>query len=267
MTLLCTLLLCAQGFSQMLIQHPWAGKRVAYFGDSIIDPGNSDHPNKYWSFLQEWLGITPYVYGVSGNRWRDISRQADKLLQEHGNDFDAILIMMGTNDFNHGLPIGQWWTEKAERVEAATGDPKQKETRMKRLMVYTDSTYCGSINKAMALLKRRWPTKQIVLLTTTHRGYFYAGDRNVQPSEEYQNQIGEYFSTYIEKVKEAANIWAVPVIDLNATSGLYPLFDEGTVYYHKADIDRLHPNDAGHRRLASTLVYQLLALPCSFAAP
>ena len=62
-------------------------------------------------------------------------------------------------------------------------------------------------------------------------------------------------------MKEAGNIWAVPVIDLNALSGLYPMIDEHAQYFNRADTDRLHPNDAGHERLAKTLMQQLLALP------
>ena len=49
--------------------HPWSGKRVAYFGDSISDPRNKASKKKYWTFLQEWLGITPYVYAKSGRMW------------------------------------------------------------------------------------------------------------------------------------------------------------------------------------------------------
>ena len=48
--------------------------------------------------LQEMLGITPYIYGVSGREWNDIPRQAKALLTDHGRDFDAIVILMGTND-------------------------------------------------------------------------------------------------------------------------------------------------------------------------
>ena len=86
--------------AQMVIQHPWQGKRVAYFGDSITDPRNSGSKIKYWGFLQEWLDITPYVYGVSGRQWNNIPAQADKLKAEHGDEVDAILIFMGTNDYN-----------------------------------------------------------------------------------------------------------------------------------------------------------------------
>ncbi len=68
----------------------------------------------------------------------------------------------------------------------------------------------------------------------------------------------------MEAVKEAGNLWAVPVIDLNAVSGLFPMMDEGAVYFKDKEKDRLHPNDEGHRRMAATLVYQLAALPCTF---
>ena len=48
------------------VRHPWAGKRVGYIGDSITDPKNNsnDIRQKYWAYLQQWLGITPYVYGA-----------------------------------------------------------------------------------------------------------------------------------------------------------------------------------------------------------
>lgn len=86
----------------MVQWHPWKGKRVAYFGDSITDPRNSGSKKKYWGFLEDWLGITPYVYGVSGRQWNDIPRQAQKLQEEHGDSVDAILIFIGTNDYNSG---------------------------------------------------------------------------------------------------------------------------------------------------------------------
>lgn len=250
--------------SQMAVTHPWSGRRVAYFGDSITDPKNSGSKKKYWNFLQEWLSITPYVYGRSGRQWNDIPRQANELQKQHGNDFDAIIIFIGTNDFNAGIPIGQWYTESEEQVMAAVHAPKAMATRLKRTMIYTDSTYCGRINKALSTVKRLYPTKQVVLLTPIHRAYFYGGEKNIQPTEEYQNKAGEYFSTYVEKVKEAANIWAVPVIDLNAVSGMFATMDETAVNYHNADTDRLHPNDQGHQRIARTLEYQLLTLPCVF---
>ena len=242
-------------------QHPWQGKRVAYFGDSVTDPRNSGSKKKYWGFLQDWLGITPYVYGVSGRQWNDIPRQAQKLQEEHGDSVDAILIFIGTNDYNAGVPIGEWFTERPEKVMAGIHEPKHMVDRRHRYPVMSDSTYRGRINKALDCVKRMYPQKQIVLLTPIHRAEFYANESNWQPREDYTNQCGEYIDAYVESVKEAGNLWAVPVIDLNALCGLYPLMDEMAPYFHNTENDRLHPNDVGQARMAQTLMMQLLTLP------
>ena len=245
----------------MLQWHPWKGKRVAYFGDSITDPRNNGSKKKYWGFLEDWLGITPYVYGVSGRQWNDIPRQAQKLQEEHGDSVDAILIFIGTNDYNAGVPIGEWFEEKEEQVMAGIHEPKHLVDRRHRYPVMSDSTYRGRINQALDCVKQMYPRKQIVLLTPIHRAEFYANEKNWQPREDYTNQCGEYIDAYVESVKEAGNLWAVPVIDLNALCGLYPLMDEMAQFFKSAENDRLHPNDEGHRRMALTIMQQLSALP------
>ncbi len=244
--------------------HPWMQKRVAYFGDSITDPRNDGSKLKYWNFLQDWLGITPYVYAVSGRQWNDIPRQADKLQAEHGDSVDAILIFIGTNDYNNGVPIGEWYDVKSEEVMYGHGQPKQLVNRQRRYMNMDAATYRGRINIALDKVKRMYPTQQIVLLTPIHRAQFYRNEKNWQITEDYTNQCGIYLEEYIQAVKEAGNIWAVPVIDLNSISGLYPMIDEHAQYFKDAATDRLHPNDKGHERIARTLYCQLAALPCGF---
>lgn len=264
LTALLGLMLAVPATAQSLVAHPWQGRRVAYFGDSITDPKIKASKKKYWGFLQDWLQITPYVYGVSGRQWNDIPRQADKCHAEHGDSIDAIIIFVGTNDFNHSVPIGEWYEEREEMVEAAVGQPKQLVKRLRRTPVMDASTYKGRINIALDHVKRLYPTKQIVVLTPIHRSGFYPNDRNWQPTEEYANGCGEFISAYVEASREAADVWAVPVVDWAALSGLFPLMDEHVVYFNDGATDRLHPNDAGHERLARTLMYQLLALPCVF---
>lgn len=258
------MLLTLPTLAQDVMQHPWKGKRVAFLGDSLTDPRNKGSKTKYWTYLQQWLGIEPYVYGRSGWQWIGMLTQADSLSSQHGNDFDAIVIFCGTNDFNDAVPIGQWFSEAPEQVEAARHEPRAIVTRMKRTPVYNDTTLCGRINWALAQMKKRFPQKQIVLLTPIHRAYFNGGEKNVQPTEEYQNACGEYFDRYIETIKQAGQVWAVPVIDVYSKSGLYPVFDETAVYFHDMQKDRLHPNDEGQKRLARTLYYQLATLPCTF---
>ena len=127
----------------------------------------------------------------------------------------------------------------------------------------------------MAKLKEAYPTKQIILLTPIHRGDAFLTDRNVQPDEMHANGVGEYVDAYIDVIKEAGNVWAVPVIDLNSISGLYPLAESNALYWRRPSLeksentggqrkDRLHPNSEGHLRMARALAYQLLGYPAKF---
>ncbi len=256
--MLCTLTLNSN--AQLMVQHPWQGKRVAYFGDSITDPRNTASNNKYWNWLQKWLGITPYVYAVSGRQWNDIPRQADKLMKEHGDSVDAIIILMGTNDYNNGVRLGKWYDEKEEQVMYGHGKLKEMVTRKRQYLCMDKDTYRGRINIAMDKIKRMYPTKQIVVLTPIHRQNFHLSDTNWQCSEDYTNKCGEYLQAYVDATKEVGNVWAVPVIDLNAVCGLYPMLDEYAQYFNNADNDRLHPNNKGHERMAKALMYQLLGI-------
>ncbi|MDE6491200.1 MAG: SGNH/GDSL hydrolase family protein [Muribaculaceae bacterium] len=251
-------------FPQVPDWHPWKGRNIAYFGDSITDPRNKAASKKYWSWLQEWLGTTPWVYAVSGRTWNDIPRQTNKLIKEHGDEVDAIIILIGTNDFANAVPLGCWYDETEATVTAGLKRQKRDITLRRRTLSTDQSTYRGRINIALSKLKQVYPDKQIVLLTPLHRGGFYLSDTNWQPTEEWPNEAGEYIDAYVEATKEAANVWAVPVIDLNSTSGLFPMADTQARYFADEEIDRLHPNNDGHRRMAATLLYQLGALPAAF---
>ncbi|MDR1380697.1 MAG: SGNH/GDSL hydrolase family protein, partial [Tannerella sp.] len=133
--------------------------------------------------------------------------------------------------------------------------------RKHRTPVMADSTFCGRINRVLSYLKEHFPAKQIVILTPIHRGYAKFGDRNVQPDEQFANGQGLYLDAYIDILKQAGNVWAVPVIDLYSSSGLYPNIDSQVRYISNGETDRLHPNADGHSRIAKTIQYQLLALP------
>lgn len=250
--------------AQQYAWHPWKGKKVAYFGDSITDPNNLPGTSLYWNFLRQWLGITPWVYGVSGREWNDIPRQTDELCKEHSDGVDAILIFCGINDYNNDVPIGEWYYETEDSVVVAVGRPKEKKLRRHRHFSMNPNTFRGRINIALSKLKKMYPTKQIVLLTPIHRAYFYYSDSNIQPDEMYQNGAGLYVDAYVKSVKEASEVWSVPVIDLYGLSGLFPLLDEGALLFNKNDVDRLHPNEEGHARLAKNILYQLATLPCTF---
>jgi lysophospholipase L1-like esterase len=239
----------------------WNGKRVAFLGDSMTDKRRIGTSYIYWEYLEELLGIEPFVYGISGNQWDGIYKQAIKLHQEHQDNVDAILIFAGTNDYNQGIPIGNFFRETIKE----TNHNGKISMRKYRIPCEDDSTFCGRINKAMTYLKNNFPQQQIILMTPIHRGYARFNDKNVQPDENYANAQGLFIDSYISTLKEAATIWAVPVIDLFSLSGLYPLADSHAQYFNQA-LDKLHPNASGDYRLAKTIQYQLLGLPAGFVS-
>lgn len=244
-----------------VIESQWLGKKVAFLGDSITDKCHVGTDKCYWEYLSEILGIEAFSYGVNGNEMKDLIDQAELLHNEMGDTIDAIFIFAGTNDYNSAVPAGEWYDECYREV---TVSGNRTEKRKYRTPVMSDSTFCGRINLLMDYLKTYFPDRQIILLTPLHRGYACFGVNNIQPEESYANACGAYFDEYLARVKEAGNVWSVPVIDLNSISGLYPLNDSQTIYFHDKDSDRLHPGSEGHWRMAMSIAYQLLAFPSDF---
>ena len=162
------------------------------------------------------------------------------------------------------MPLGQWYTETEDTVTAAVHGEKRLYTRKRRTPDYDKNTLRGRINIAVKRLKELYPDKQTVLLTPIHRARAEFSPTNIQPDESWQNICGEYFSAYVEAIKEAGGVWGVPVIDLNAVSGLNPMVKEQQQYFHDPATDLLHPNDKGQLRLAHTIMRQLMSLPVDF---
>ena len=96
---------------------PWTGKKVAFLGDSITDPAQTNRSQRiYWQYLAEDLGLEPHVYAVSGYQWDRVYKAAQKMKGERGGDVDAILIFAGTNDYMNGIPLGEWYDVAEEEV-------------------------------------------------------------------------------------------------------------------------------------------------------
>ncbi len=245
--------------------HPWAGKKIGYIGDSITDPNvGKGVVNHYWKYLQEWLGCTPLVFGRNGAEWKDAPEQINRMYENHGQDVDGILIFLGTNDFNAEIPLGEWFTEEMKKVERGVNGENFMSTRVQRTLSMDSNTLKGRINIAMKRLKELYPTKQIVVMTPIHRAYATFGKNNIQPDENYQNALGLYIDDYVNAIKEVGNVWAVPVVDLNALCGINPMMEEQVQYFLNPKTDRLHPNAEGHRRMAKAIMLQLLTLPCTW---
>ncbi|MCR4825305.1 MAG: SGNH/GDSL hydrolase family protein [Bacteroidales bacterium] len=262
LVLLSIVLTGAPAVAQPLLHSQWEGARVAFLGDSITDARQIASTNNiYWNNLVDILGVEPYVYGISGHRMNQIVGQGERLEREHGQEVDAILVFIGTNDFNGNIPLGEWYTYSMEKT---IDDGPAEVERKHRELVYDDATFRGRANTTLRWLKTHYPDKQIIFLTPIHRAYAKFNDKNIQPPESYANDNGYFIDDYVQAVKEISNVWAVPVIDLNSICGLYPLLDEHAAYFRNPDTDRLHPNTPGQLRMAWSIAYQLLGYPAAF---
>lgn len=241
----------------------WKGKKVVFLGDSITDPAQTNRNAVYWQYLQRDVGIEPYVYAVSGYQWDRIYPMSQKMQKEMGSSVDAILILLGTNDYNAGIPLGEWYDEVEEDVNRR-GNTIRSIRRIRRKNM---GTFRGRINTVMEYLKTSFPDQQIVLMTPLHRGYANFGGSNVQPEESFPNHLGNYVEEYVEAIREAADIWSVPLIDLYRESGLLPANASYAKFFRDGGLqgkDSLHPDSGGHRRMAKVIAAKLAALPPDF---
>lgn len=236
----------------------WEGKRIAVMGDSISDK-RIDWWKHWWKWVGEDLGAEMKVYAVNGRQWNDVPRQTDELTAD-GGDVDAILVFMGTNDFNANVPLGAWWSESLATVDCNARTAAVKH----RVPVMDAGTFRGRINVALDKLKRAYPDRQIVLMTPIRRGYFRCGVTNVRQDDSYANEIGLYLEDYVRAIREAGDVWSVPVIDTYAESGLLPALPSFADCRNRESSDALHPCTEGCRRLALTVAARLRTLPPTF---
>lgn len=234
----------------------WAGRRVALLGDSMTDKRTLG-PDMllWWEYLSQLLGFdATYNYGRSGRQWHQIHGQSQTLWSEHQDQVDAILIFAGTNDYNAGVPIGEFFAY--EEVPVEVKGPKV-EVRKHRIPLMNDSTFCGRINMTLSYLKTQYPDASIVIMTPIHRGYAKFNEKNVQPDEYYCNAQGLFLEDYVDVLKKAAAYWSVPVVDLYANAGIVPNLDSNIKYIQRAANDRLHPSTEGQYRIAKVMQYVL----------
>ena len=212
------------------------GKKILFIGDSITEGiGTTGKDKIYWNLLCKRNEAEAYVNGWSGTRiaryyspdpnFQDTYYATRLDLWER--DVDIVVVFGGTNDFGHG--------------DAPFGTQEDR----------TPNTYCGALHDLMSKLITRYPDAAIVFMTPLHR---------TNEDELINDGIGKRHGPlvrYVDAIIDAAAYYSIPVLDLFRTSGMQPRVP---VIQEKFVPDGLHPNDAGHERLANRLEAFLKAL-------
>lgn len=201
-------------------------KKINFLGDSITEgSGASDHSKCYVSQVAEISGAVCRNYGIGGTRIARQQKPSDNQRYDlyfasrvDGMDTDADIVVLfgGTNDYGHGdAPLGC--------MDDRTPD-----------------TFYGGLHTLYRSVIEKYPEAVIVVLTPTHR-----------LNEENLNINDASLKTYVNIIREVAEYYSLPVLDLFKTSGIQP---EVGIMRHNYMPDGLHPNDAGHRILAKKVV-------------
>ena len=207
-------------------------KKINFLGDSITEgDGVSSPDKKYVSvFERKYMPAAARNYGICGTR---IARQRVTCpqfpdffdldfcsrVEKMDSDADIVVVFGGTNDFAHGdAPMGCF-------------DDR------------TPDTFYGACHTLMTSLIEKYPEAVIVFITPTHR--------------EGENDLIPQLCEYVNAIKECANFYSIPVLDLFATAGIYP-----QIKAHKEAFcpDGLHPNDKASEMIADRLANFLLRL-------
>ena len=202
------------------------GTKINFLGDSITEgAGTSSHDKMFTMLIEREYGAICQNYGIGGTR---IARQKTPTeekwdrdfisrVPEMDNDADIVVVFGGTNDFGHGdAPLG---------------------TMSDR----TPYTFYGALHCLYTALVEKYPDVPVVILTPLHRWNEDSpkGDNKPEP-------VGT-LKEYVNIIREGAEYYSFPVLDLYKESGLQP---KVPVIQQKYVPDGLHPNDDGNAILA-----------------
>ena len=202
------------------------GTKINFLGDSITKgAGTSSHDKMFTMLIEREYGAICQNYGIGGTR---IARQKTPTeekwdrdfisrVPEMDNDADIVVVFGGTNDFGHGdAPLG---------------------TMSDR----TPYTFYGALHCLYTALTEKYPDVPVVILTPLHRLNEDSpkGDNKPEP-------VGT-LKEYVNIIREVAEYYSFPVLDLYKESGLQP---KVPVIQQKYIPDGLHPNDDGNAILA-----------------
>lgn len=211
------------------------GLKINFLGDSITQGvGTSKEDKVYHAVLKKEAGLAEARnYGISGTRFAiqkgtekrpkddyvDINSFCERF-EKMDDDADVVVVFGGTNDYGHGdAPLGNF-------------DDRNPDT------------FYGACHYLFSGLIRKYLGKPIVIMTPLHR----INELKV-PDIKLPGDYGS-LKVYVNIIREVAEFYSLPVLDLFSVSSLQPEIKEIQENYIP---DGLHPNDEGNAVIAHKL--------------
>lgn len=212
--------------------------KINFLGDSITEGHGVQPEESFVGLVAAQTGAVCRNYGIGGTRIAKQRIPSEKSrwdldfcsrVEEMDADADVIVVFGGTNDYGHG--------------DAVMGTMADR----------TPNTFYGALHTLYTSLLQKYPDSVIVVATPLHRVNDGIG---ISPSGLYV--LAYPLKSYVDVIREVAEYYSLPVLDLYANSGLQPKVD---IINQRYFLDGLHPNPAGHRVLARQMLAFLHSCP------
>lgn len=207
--------------------------KINFLGDSITEGSGADADKIFCALLEKNYGAICRNYGIGGTR---IARQTVlatdytqrdydfiQRVEKMDKDADLVAIFGGTNDYGHG--------------DSAMGNFDDRS-------VYT---FYGALHTLYTDIITAFPKSTIIVFTPLHR----------DNEEKIVREGGAHLLDYVNAIREVAQYYSLPVLDLFSVSGLQPSIPVMKQMYMP---DGLHPNNAGHAILTKKIASFIKAL-------
>ena len=197
-------------------------KKINFLGDSITEGvGASCYDKCYVARFAQMTGAQVRNYGICGTRfarrrvpYSNPNFDRDFCGRYEDMDDDADIIVVFGGTNDYG------------HGDAPLGQMEDRDVW----------SFYGACHVLFSGLITKYPDKTIVILTPMHR----MTEQNKAPG----------LRAFVQAEREVAEYYSLPVLDLWARLGIQPLVPAQKALYLA---DMVHPNDAGHEKIACTL--------------
>ena len=199
-------------------------KKWVCFGDSLTEV-NSRATKRYYDYISDKTGINIVNMGLGGTGYKDEDDNNNAFYQRIMNvptDSDLITIFGSGNDLSHTL---------GNLTDTST------------------DTICGCINKTLDNLFEVYPLANVGIITPTPWGWY--------PPSDKENKMELYSNALVEICRRRG----IPCLDLYHCSGLRPWKESYLpLCYSKDDGNSVHPDENGHKIIASKIQHFIESL-------